>query len=116
MITTLLISLLLQTSELTPEQEAEAAVLMREIRCVVCDGQSIADSDAPLAQDMRLFVRTQIGAGADSESVRIAMSQRYGDEVLLRPRLSAETLPLYAAPFLLLLAGALLIGLASRRR
>ncbi|WP_421792237.1 cytochrome c-type biogenesis protein [Hyphobacterium sp.] len=116
MIKVLLIGLLLQTTVLSPEQEAEAAALMREIRCVVCDGQSIGDSDAPLAQDMRLFVRTQIGAGADPESVRIAMSQRYGDEVLLRPRLTAQTFPLYAAPVLLLIAGALLIGLASRRR
>lgn len=108
--------LLVQSVELSPAQEMEAAHLMQEIRCVVCDGQSIADSDAALAQDMRLFVRTQIAAGAEADSVRIALAQRYGDEVLMRPRLSARTLPLYLAPLLLLLAGAVLIGVAARRR
>lgn len=108
--------LLLQSVDLTPAQEMEAAHLMQEIRCVVCEGQSIADSDAALAQDMRLFVRTRIAAGAEPDSVRIALAQRYGDEVLMRPRLTGRTLPLYAAPLILLLAGGLLIGVASRRR
>ncbi|PIW31396.1 MAG: cytochrome c-type biogenesis protein CcmH [Rhodobacterales bacterium CG15_BIG_FIL_POST_REV_8_21_14_020_59_13] len=108
--------LLLQSVDLTPAQEMEAAHLMQEIRCVVCEGQSIADSDAALAQDMRLFVRTRIAAGATPDSVRIALAQRYGDEVLMRPRLTGRTLPLYAAPVILLLAGGLLIGVASRRR
>ncbi|MEE2527067.1 cytochrome c-type biogenesis protein [Hyphobacterium sp. HN65] len=116
MIKLLLASLLLQGAQLSPQQEREAAELMREIRCVVCEGQSIADSDAALAQDMRAFVRNQIGAGADPDSVRIALAQTYGDEVLMRPRLNAQTLPLYLAPLLLLLAGAGLIGLASRKR
>ncbi|MBI1236710.1 MAG: cytochrome c-type biogenesis protein CcmH [Alphaproteobacteria bacterium] len=116
MIQILAAMLLLQSAELTPAQEMEAAHLMQEIRCVVCDGQSIADSDAALAQDMRLFVRTQIAAGAEPDSVRIALAQRYGDEVLMRPRLTRQTLPLYLAPLVLLLAGAVLIGLASRKR
>lgn len=116
MIKLILASLLLQSAQLSPQQEREAAELMREIRCVVCEGQSIADSDAALAQDMREFVRTQIAAGAEADSVRIALSQTYGDEVLMRPRLNAQTMPLYLAPLLLLLAGAALIGLASRKR
>lgn len=116
MIKILLASLLLQGADLTPQQEREAAELMREIRCVVCDGQSIADSEAALAQDMRLFVRTQIAAGAEADSVRIALSQRYGDDVLMRPRFSAATAPLYLAPLVLVLIGGVLIGLASRRR
>lgn len=116
MIKIFLASLLLQGADLTPQQEREAAELMREIRCVVCDGQSIADSEAALAQDMRLFVRTQIAAGAEADSVRIALSQRYGDDVLMRPRFSAATAPLYLAPLVLVLIGSVLIGLASRRR
>jgi len=108
--------LLVQSVELTPAEELEAAHLMQEIRCVVCEGQSIADSDAALAQDMRLFVRTQISLGAAPESVRIALAQRYGDEVLMRPRLSTRTAPLYLVPLMLLLIGAALVGVASRKR
>jgi len=106
----------LQTAELSPAQELEAAHLMQEIRCVVCAGQSIADSDAALAQDMRLFVRTQIALGAEPDSVRIALAQRYGDEVLMRPRLSGRTAPLYLVPLVLLLIGGALVGVASRKR
>lgn len=116
MMKALLISLLVQSATMTPQQERVAAELMREIRCVVCDGQSIADSDAALAQDMRLFVRMQIAAGAEPDSVRIALSQRYGDDVLMRPRFTAATAPLYLAPLILLLIGGLLIGMASRKR
>lgn len=110
------LALLLQSVELTPAQEMEAAHLMQEIRCVVCDGQSIADSDAALAQDMRLFVRTQIELGAEPDSIRIALAQRYGDEVLMRPRLSPRTAPLYIVPLVFLLIGAALVGVASRRK
>jgi cytochrome c-type biogenesis protein CcmH len=111
----LLLALAFQSVELPPAQEAEAARLMQEIRCVVCEGQSIADSDAALAQDMRLFVRTQFSLGADADSIRIALAQRYGDEVLMRPRMSALTLPLYFLPFVFLGLGALLIRTASRK-
>jgi cytochrome c-type biogenesis protein CcmH len=116
MIKALILGLLIQSVDLTPDQEREAHLLMQEIRCVVCEGQSIADSDAALAEDMRLFVRTQIAAGAEPDSVRIALAQRYGDEVLMRPRLTAQTAPLYIVPVFILLIGALLIGVASRRR
>ncbi len=116
MIQVIALVLLVQSVELTPAQEMEAVHLMQEIRCVVCEGQSIADSDAALAQDMRLFVRSRIAAGAGPDSVRIALAQRYGDDVLMRPRLTARTLPLYLAPLVLLLAGAVLIGMAARRR
>lgn len=110
-----LLALALQSVELSSAQEAEAVRLMQEIRCVVCEGQSIADSDAALAQDMRLFVRTQFSLGVEADSIRIALAQRYGDEVLMRPRLSAHTLPLYLLPFVFLGLGALLIRTASRK-
>jgi cytochrome c-type biogenesis protein CcmH len=111
----ILLALAVQSVELSPAQEVEAVRLMQEIRCVVCEGQSIADSDAALAQDMRLFVRTQFSLGADSDSIRIALAQRYGDEVLMRPRMSPQTLPLYLLPFVLLGLGGLLIRTASRK-
>ena len=99
-------------------QEAQAKALMEELRCLVCQGQSIADSDAELAGDMRAMVRQRIAAGEEPEEVRRWLVQRYGDWVSYRPPVEPVTWPLWAAPVLLLLVGAWLLRkrLVRRRR
>lgn len=97
-------------------QEAVAQALMASIRCVVCQGQSIADSDAELAGDMRALVRQRIAAGERPEAVRAWLVARYGRWVSYRPPLSALTLPLWGAPALLLVLGVLLARATFRRR
>jgi cytochrome c-type biogenesis protein CcmH len=88
-----------------PRQEAEAKALMEELRCLVCQGQSIADSDADLAGDMRALVRQRIAAGETPEEVRSWLIQRYGNWVSYRPPVEPVTWPLWAAPVLLLIVG-----------
>lgn len=95
-----------------PAQEASAKALMETLRCLQCQGQSIADSDAPIAGDMRHQVRTRIKAGEDPEAIRAWLVERYGDYVSYAPRVTAATWPLFATPLLLLV----LIGLILRRR
>ncbi len=95
-----------------PRKEAEAKALMETLRCLQCQGQSIADSDAPIAGDMRHQVRERINAGEDPEAIRAWLVERYGDYVSYAPQVTAKTWPLYAAP-LVFLALALLI---ARRR
>ena len=88
-----------------PEQEAKAKALMETLRCLQCQGQSIADSDAPIAGDMRHQVRTRIAAGEDPEVIRGWLVERYGDYVSYAPQVTAITWPLYAAPLVLLALG-----------
>jgi cytochrome c-type biogenesis protein CcmH len=95
-----------------PRQEAQAKALMEELRCLVCQGQSIADSDAELAGDMRSLVRQRIQAGEEPEEVKAWLVARYGSWVSYAPVFGPDTLLLYAAPLLLLLVGGLL---AARR-
>lgn len=90
-------------------QEAEAKALMEELRCLVCQGQSIADSNAELAGDMRALVRQRIAAGEKPEAVRSWLVERYGNWVSYRPSVEPITWPLWSAPLLLLLAGAWLL-------
>jgi len=85
--------------------EARASELMRTLRCVVCQGQSIADSDADLAGDMRAFVRRRIGAGAGTEAVRDELITRYGQWVSYRPVLDRTTWPLWLLPLALAAVG-----------
>ena len=93
-----------------PQQEAAAQDLMETLRCLKCQSQSIADSDAPMAGDMRHQVRIRIAAGESPEEVRGWLMQRYGDYVSYKPAVSATTWPLFAIPVLLiLLAGGMLI-------
>ena len=99
-----------------PRQEAEAKALMEELRCLVCQGQSIADSDAELAGDMRALVRQRIAAGEKPEQVREWLIERYGNWVSYRPPVEPVTWPLWAAPILLLLAGAWLLRKRLVRR
>ncbi|MCX7864383.1 MAG: cytochrome c-type biogenesis protein CcmH [Novosphingobium sp.] len=91
------------------EQERKAQALMESLRCLQCQGQSIADSDAPIAGSMRSLVRERIAAGEDPEQIRAWLVERYGDYVSYAPRLTGLTWPLYAAPVLLALLAALLL-------
>lgn len=97
-------------------QEARAKALMEELRCLVCQGQSIADSDAELAGDMRALVRQRIEAGEPPEDIRRWLVTRYGDWVSYRPPVEPVTWPLWAAPVLLLGLGAYLLRHRFRRR
>lgn len=98
-----------------PSQEARAQSLEREIRCVQCENEPIAQSTAEIAADMRTLVRERIAAGDSDEDIRDYFRQRYGDFVLFRPPFDARTWALWAAP--LLLGGAGLVAvLANRRR
>lgn len=100
-----------------PELEARATELMHTLRCLKCQSQSIADSDAPMAGDMRHQVRTRIAAGESPEEVRNWLIERYGDYVSYEPRLTASTWPLFAVPALvLLLAAFILRGRLGKRR
>jgi cytochrome c-type biogenesis protein CcmH len=85
-----------------PAQEAKAQALMETLRCLQCQGQSIADSDAPIAGDMRHQVRLRIAAGEDPEAVRDWLIERYGDYVSYAPRVTSTTWPLFALPIALL--------------
>lgn len=93
-------------------QEARAKALMEEIRCLVCQGQSIADSEAEMAGDMRALVRTRIAAGESPGEVRAWLVERYGDWVTFAPPVKPLTWPLWGAPLLLLALGG---WLAARR-
>ena len=99
-----------------PRQEAQAKALMEELRCLVCQGQSIADSDAELAGDMRALVRQRIAAGETPEQVRSWLIRRYGNWVSYRPPVEPVTWPLWLAPVVLLFTGAWLIRKRLVRR
>lgn len=99
-----------------PAREARARALSRELRCMVCQNQSIDDSDAPLARDLRLLVRERIAAGDSDAEVIDFLVARYGQFVLLKPRLGGETLLLWLVPPLVLLAGGAGLLIHARRR
>lgn len=99
-----------------PAQEAKAAALMETIRCLVCQGQSIADSDAEMAGDMRADIRRRIAAGESPDHIRDWLIERYGNWVSYTPPLEPATWPLWAAPVLLLVLGAWLARGRFRRR
>jgi len=92
-----------------PKLEARAEALMETLRCLVCQSQSIADSDAPIAGDMRNQVRQRIAHGEDPEAIRAWLIQRYGDYVTYAPRVTTLTWPLFAAPLIFLMLAALLL-------
>jgi cytochrome c-type biogenesis protein CcmH len=92
-----------------PRQEAKAQELMETLRCLKCQSQSIADSDAPMAGDMRSQVRQRIAAGEDPEAIRAWLVERYGDYVSYAPRVTALTWPLFVIPAVLVLVALLLL-------
>src|SRR5688500_14226240 len=92
-----------------PALEGRARALSRELRCLVCQNQSIDDSDAPLARDLRLLVRQRLEAGDSDESVRDYLVARYGDFILLKPPFEAGTLLLWLTPAIVLLIGGVVL-------
>jgi cytochrome c-type biogenesis protein CcmH len=99
-----------------PARESRARDLSRELRCMVCQNQSIDDSEAPLARDLRLLVRERIAAGDSDAQVIDFLVARYGEFVLLKPRLEPRTLLLWLVPPLALAGGGLALWMQSRRR
>ncbi len=99
-----------------PALEARARVLSKELRCMVCQNELIDDSEAPLAHDLRVLVRERINAGDSDAQVLDFLVARYGEFVLLKPRLSWHTAALWGLPPGLLLAGLVALFIAGRRR
>ena len=98
------------------KQERQAQALMEELRCLVCQGQSIADSDAEIAGDMRDLVRRRIAAGERPSQVRSWLVERYGSWITYRPTAEPAAWPLWLAPFALLALGAYLVRRRIRMR
>jgi cytochrome c-type biogenesis protein CcmH len=96
--------------------EARARALSTELRCLVCQNQSIDDSNAPLARDLRMIVREKLVAGESEDAILAFLVARYGEFVLLKPRFTMATALLWLGPFLVLLAGGIGIVLLARRR
>jgi cytochrome c-type biogenesis protein CcmH len=99
-----------------PAKESRARELSRELRCMVCQNQSIDDSEAPLARDLRLLVRERIAAGDSDAQVIDFLVARYGEFVLLKPRMEPQTLLLWLLPPLALAGGGLVLWRNGRRR
>lgn len=99
-----------------PKQEAQAQALMEQLRCLVCQGQSIADSDAELAGDMRDLVRRRIAAGDNPAAIRAWLIQRYGTWISYKPTTEPAAWPLWLAPLALLLIGAWMVRRRIRVR
>ncbi|CAH1656887.1 Cytochrome c-type biogenesis protein CcmH [Hyphomicrobiales bacterium] len=104
--------------EILPDRalEARARTISSGLRCLVCQNQSIDDSNAPLARDLRILVRERLKAGDSDDQVRAFLVARYGEFVLLRPPVTMTTMLLWGAPFLILGCGAIAIALGVRRR
>ena len=111
-------SFAVQPDEILPDQKLEtrARALSRELRCMVCQNQNIDDSDAPLARDLRILVRERLKAGDSDSQVIDFLVARYGEFVLLKPRFEGDTVLLWLAPLVLLLAGGTALWAALRRR
>jgi cytochrome c-type biogenesis protein CcmH len=99
-----------------PAKEARARELSRELRCMVCQNQSIDDSEAPLARDLRILVRERIAAGDSDRQVIDFLVARYGEFVLLKPRFNPHTLLLWLVPPLVLVGGGVALWRFGRRR
>lgn len=98
------------------EQEARYNDLTLELRCLVCQNQNLADSDAPLAQDLRREIYDMMMAGQTDEQIKTFMVDRYGDFVLYRPPVQGNTLALWVLPLVLLAVGAVVVGFTVRNR
>ncbi len=97
-----------------PAREAYARTIMKEIRCLVCQNQSIEDSNADLAKDLRQIVREQVSTGKNADEIKTYLVERYGDWVLLKPPVKRSTFLLWASPFLLLLLVILMVIMRKR--
>lgn len=98
------------------EQEERFNELTLELRCLVCQNQNLADSDAPLAQDLRKEIFDMLQAGESNDGIKTFMIDRYGDFVLYRPPVQGNTLALWVMPIIILLVGAIGVFIAVRRR
>lgn len=99
-----------------PSLEARARALMKEVRCVVCQSQSIDESDAGIAVDLRSLIREEIAAGKSDDDIRDFLVARYGDFILFKPPFKAETLVLWLGPFAVLVGGFGFVVWFLRRR
>lgn len=99
-----------------PAQEARAREIFREVRCLVCQNESIDDSDADLARDLRQVVREQVAAGRTEAQVKTFLTDRYGEFVLLKPAFSPGNALLWLTPLLAVLAGLALLVMRLRQR
>jgi cytochrome c-type biogenesis protein CcmH len=99
-----------------PAQEALAREIFRDVRCLVCQNESIDDSEAELAQDLRRIVREQVKAGKSEEQIKVFLTDRYGEFVLLRPSFSLGNLALWIGPFLIVGGGLALLFVRLRNR
>ncbi|WP_309092558.1 cytochrome c-type biogenesis protein CcmH [Phenylobacterium sp.] len=99
-----------------PAQEAKAREIFRDVRCLVCQNESIDDSEAELARDLRLLVREQVAAGKDEDEIKRFLTDRYGEFVLMTPSFNAWNLALWVGPFVVVLAGVALLLRRLRTR
>lgn len=99
-----------------PKLEAKAEGLMETLRCLTCQGQSIADSDASMAGDMRSEIRQRIAAGESPEHIRQWLIGRYGEYISYKPEVTRTTWPLFVVPILLILVGVVIVGRRLRAR
>jgi cytochrome c-type biogenesis protein CcmH len=100
----------------SPEQEARYTTLTQELRCLVCQNQSLADSDAPLAQDLRQEIHKMLQGGRSNEEIKTFLVERYGDFVLYRPPVKGSTLVLWLLPLILLAGGGIIVTMIVRRQ
>jgi len=99
-----------------PAQEARARQIFRDVRCLVCQNESIDDSEADLAHDLRQIVREQVKAGKSQAEIKAFLTERYGEFVLLTPSFSAGNLALWGGPFLVVILGGVLLFSRLRNR
>ena len=100
----------------SPQQQARFDALTQELRCLVCQNQNLADSDAPLAHDLRREVHEMLVSGKSNEEIKQFLVARYGDFVLYRPPVQQNTYLLWMGPLILLLAGAWILRISIRKR
>lgn len=98
------------------QQQDRFDQLTRELRCLVCQNQTLSDSDAPLAHDLRREVHNMLQSGQSNDQIKLFLVERYGDFVLYRPPVQNNTYLLWLAPFILLLGGALVLRVSIRKR
>ncbi len=98
------------------DEEARFQQLTQELRCLVCQNQNLADSDAPLAHDLRVEIHDMLQAGRSNAEIKTFLVERYGEFVLYRPPVKGNTLALWLMPLILLLGGAAVVAVAVRRR
>ena len=98
-----------------PKQELRARNISQNIRCMVCQNQSIDESDAPLAKDLRILIRNQIKSGKNDEEIYKFLTDRYGDFILLKPAFKSNTLALWLLPFACVLVGFFIIFFHNKK-